>query len=85
MDVANPIEGVHGLSLDDSRIHTLEVEKESDEEKDKKKEVWLDYESSPKEDDALAAGTQSEAHGCSRVMLGVHVVDYKDTGSDKVF
>ena len=66
----------------------IEEEGDSDDEEEEEEEEGtddrLDYGSSPDEEDASAAGTQSDANPRRRLRSEVHLVKYDDTGSDKV-
>ena len=61
-------------------------EEEEEEEKEEEEDVddRLDYGSSPDEEDASAAGTQSDANPQRRLRFEVHLIKYDDIGSDKV-
>ena len=57
---------------------------EEEEEEEEDMDDRLDYGSSPDEEDASAAGTQSDANPRRRLRSEVHLIKYDDTRSDKV-
>ena len=61
-----------------------EGDSEEEEEEDEDTDDRLDYGSSPNEENASAASTQSDANPRRRLRSEVHLVKYNDTGSDKV-
>ena len=60
-------------------------EDEEEEEEDEDTDDRLDYGSSPDEQDASVAGTQSDAYPRRQLRFEVHLIKYDDIGSDKVF
>ena len=73
---------------EDEDEEQIEEEGDSDDEEEEEEEEdtydRLDYGSSPDEEDASAAGTQSDANPRRPLRSEVHLVKYDDTGSDKV-
>ena len=95
MDVANVVENVIGLSIDEAGTRDLELgwERENDLhiEAKVKRDVGdegeterLDYGSSHDEEDEPAVASQTKAHRGSWIQSTVHVVLYDNTKSNKV-
>ena len=99
MDASNPAKGVQRISRDDGGDLNVDVGDEGEEDKEQIEEEGdseeekeededtddrLDYGSSPDDEDASAAGTQSDANPRRRLRSEVHLVKYDNIDSDKV-